>query len=45
VFFEARCDGSEVFDRVEEALDEVAVSIEEAAEGGDVLAAMALLPS
>jgi hypothetical protein len=38
VFFEARGDGSEMFDLVEEPLDEVAVSIEEGAEGRDVLA-------
>jgi hypothetical protein len=30
------CDGPEVFELVEEALDEVPVAIEEGAEGGDV---------
>ncbi len=34
MFFEARGDGPEVFEFVEEALDEVAISIEEGAECG-----------
>ena len=36
--FEARGDGSEMFDLIEKPLDEVAISIEERAEGRDVLA-------
>ena len=37
VLFVARGDGPEVFELAEEALDEVAISVEEAAEGRDVL--------
>src|SRR5579862_1861584 len=36
VFFEARSDGSEMFDLVEEALDEVAISVEEGAKSRDI---------
>ena len=36
VFFEARYDGAEVFDLAEEAFDEIALSVEEVAEVGDV---------
>ena len=38
VLFEAGCDGSEMLELIEEALDEVAVAVKEWAEGRDVLA-------
>lgn len=38
VFFMAGGNGAEVFEFVEEALDDVPITVEKAAEGGDVLA-------